>query len=78
MPIEAMKFSVNRIADVSHQYEHHARMLWALNKYIAKHVSGIRRAKKSETIDGTHVRVAAIPSENGDFVRWRLGSIKVH
>ena len=37
----------------------------------------IRREKKSEAIDGTHVRLAAIPSEKGDFVRWRLGSIEV-
>ena len=34
--------------------------------------------KKSEAIEGTHVRMAAIPSENGDFVRWRLGSVEVN
>ena len=34
--------------------------------------------KKSEDVDGAHVRLAAIPSEKGDFVRWRLGSIEVN
>ena len=27
---------------------------------------------------GIHMRVAAIPSEKGDLVRWRLGSIEVN
>ena len=30
------------------------------------------------TVDGTHVRLAAIPPEKGDLVRWRLGSIEVN
>ena len=38
----------------------------------------IRRGNKSEAIDGIHVRMAAIPSENGDLVRWRLGSIEIN
>ena len=38
----------------------------------------IRRVKKSEAIDGVHVRMSAIPSENEDFVRWRLVSIEVN
>ena len=58
-----------------HEYEHHAGKLWGRDKCVAKHVSVIRRVKKSEATDGTHVRVAAIPSENGDLVRWRLGAI---
>ena len=32
---------------------------------------------KSWNTDGIHVRMVAIPSENGDLVRWRLVSIKV-
>ena len=63
LPIEAMKSSANTIAGVSYQYELRS--------------SVIRRVKRSGAIDGTHVRMAAIPSENGDFVRWRLGRIKV-
>ena len=38
--------------------------------------SVIRRRKNSEAVHGIHVRMAAIPSENGDFVRWRLVSIE--
>ena len=38
----------------------------------------VRREKKSETVDGTHVRLAAIPSEKVDFVRWRFVSIDVN
>ena len=78
LPIEAMKYSVNTIADVSYQYEHYTRKLWDRDKCVAKHFSVIRRVKKSEAIDGIHVRMAAIPSENGDFVRWRLASIEVN
>ena len=33
--------------------------------------------EKSEAVDGAHVRLAAIPPEKGDFVRWRLGGIEV-
>ena len=40
--------------------------------------SVIRRVKKSEAIEGTRVRVVAIPSENGDLVQWRLVSIDVN
>ena len=65
LPIEAMKYSVNMIADVSHQYEHYARKLWDRNKHVAKYFNTIRRGKKSETIEGTHMRMAAIPSELG-------------
>ena len=32
----------------------------------------------SEAIDRTHVRLAAIPSEKGDLVRWRFVSIGVN
>ena len=46
--------------------------------FVAKHVSVIRRVKKSEAIDGTQVRLAAIASEQGDPVRWKLGSIEVN
>ena len=38
----------------------------------------IRGVKKSETIDGTQSRLAAIPSEQEDLVRWKLGSIEVN
>ena len=68
LPIEAMKYSAN--ADVGYQYEHYIGELWDQDKCVAKHFSVIRRGKKSEVIGGIHVRVAAIPSENGDFVRW--------
>ena len=47
------------------------------NKCVAKHFSVIRRGKKSEAVDGTHVRLAAIPSEKEDLVRWRFVSIEV-
>ena len=48
------------------------------DKCVAKHFSVIRRGKKSEAIDGIHVRMAAILSENGDLVRWRLVSIDLN
>ena len=35
------------------------------------------RERKSEAVQGTYVRLAAIPSEKGDLVRWRLGRIEV-
>ena len=47
-------------------------------KSVAGHQAEIRRVKKSETVEDTHVRLAAIPSEKGDFVRWRLVSIEVN
>ena len=56
---------VNTIADVSHQYEHYAGKLRDRNQCVAKHFSKIRRWKKNEAIEGTHMRVAAIPSEFG-------------
>ena len=46
LPIEAMNYSANTIADVSHQYEHYARKLWDRNKYATKHFSVIRRGRK--------------------------------
>ena len=73
-----MKYSVNSIADVSYQCEHYTGKLWDRDKCVAKHFSVIRRGKESEATDGTHVRMAAIPSENGDLVRWRLGSIEIN
>ena len=63
--IEAMKSSVNTVAGVSYQYEHYTGNLWDRDKCVAKHFSVIRRVKKSEAIDRTHVRTAAIPSEKG-------------
>ena len=42
------------------------------------HFSVIRRGKKNETIDGSHVRMAAIPSEKVDLTRWRIVSIEVN
>ena len=50
------------------QCEHYTGRLWGV----------IRRVKKSEAIYGIHVRVAAIPSETGDFVRWRVVTIEVN
>ena len=38
--------------------------------------SVIRRVKKSEAIEDTRLHLAAIPSEKGDLVRWRLGRIE--
>ena len=73
-----MKYSANTIADVSYQHEHYTGKLWDRDKCVAKHFSVIRRGKKSEAIDGIHVCMAAIPSENGDLVRWRLVSIEVN
>ena len=43
----------------------YARKLWDRNKHVAKYFSTIRRGKKNETIEGTHMRMAAIPSELG-------------
>ena len=40
--------------------------------------SETRRVKKSEAIDGTHVRMKEIASENEDFVRWILASMEVN
>ena len=73
-----MQYSANTIADVGYQYEHYTGKLWDRDKCVAKHFSVIRRGKKSEAVDGTHVRLAVIPSEKGDLVRWRLGSIEVN
>ena len=78
LPTEAMKYSADTIADVSYQYEHYTQKLWDRDKCFAKHFSVIRRVKKREATDGFHVRMAVIPSENGDFVRWRLVSIEVN
>ena len=75
--IEAMKYSVNTIADVSYQYEQYTGKLWDRDKCVAKHFTVIRRRKKNETFGGTHVRMAVVPSEDGDLVRWRLVSIEV-
>ena len=69
-PVEAMKYSANTIADVGYKDEHYTEKLWDRDKCVAKHFSVIRRVKKSEAIDGTHVRMAAIPPEKGDLVRW--------
>ena len=77
LPVETMKYSANTIADVGYQYEHYTGKLWGRDKCVAKHFSVIRRGKKSETVDGTHVHLAASPSEKGDLVRWRLDSIEV-
>ena len=77
LPVKAMKYSANTIADVGYPYEHYTGKLWDRNKCVAKHFSVIRRGKKCEAVDGTHVRMAAITSEKGHLVRWRLGSIEV-
>ena len=37
-----------------------------------------RRVKKSEAIDGTHVRMKVIAHNRGDLVRWRLVSMEVN
>ena len=78
LPVEAMKYSANTSADVGYQHEHFTEKLWDRNKCVAKHFNVIRRVKKSEAVDGTHVRLAAIPSEKGDFVRSRFVSIEVN
>ena len=68
LPIQAMKYSANTIAEVSYQYEHFSRKLWDRHKHVAKYFSVIQRGKKSETVEGTQVRMAAIPAEKGDLV----------
>ena len=66
------------IDDVSHWYDHYTGKLRNRDEYMARRkkecdqmeaFSVIRRVKKSEAIDGTHVRMKEIASENGDFVR---------
>ena len=52
--------------------EHYTGKLWDRGKCVAKHFSVIRRGKNIEATDGIHVLMAAIPSENGHFVRWRF------
>ena len=37
----------------------------------------IRFVKKSEAIDGSHVRMKVIASEKGDLVHWRLARMEV-
>ena len=64
LPVEAMKYSANAIADVNYQHEHCTGKLRDRNKCVPKHVSVIRRVKKSEAIDGNHGRMTGIPSEN--------------
>ena len=76
LPVEATKYSANTTADVGYQYEHHTGMLWTETSALQSIFSVIRRRKNSEAVHGIHVRMAAIPSENGDFVRWRLVSIE--
>ena len=78
LPVEATKYSANTIANVNYQYEHYTGEWWDRDKCVAKHFSVIRREKKGEAADGIHVRMAAIPSENGDLVCWRLVSIEVN
>ena len=46
LPIEAMKFSANTIADVGYQYERQTGKLCDGNKCVAKHFSVIRRGRK--------------------------------
>ena len=41
LPLEAMKCSVNTIADVSNQDEHYTRKVWDRDKCVAKHFSVI-------------------------------------
>ena len=65
LPVEAMKYSANTIADVGYQYEHYTGKLWDRHKCVAKHFSVIRRGNNSEAIEGTPGRLAAIPSEKG-------------
>ena len=78
LPVEAMKYSAHIIADVGYQSEHYTGKLWYRNKCVAKNFNVIRRRKKSEPIDYMHGRMAAIPSEKGDLVCWRLGSIELN
>ena len=73
LPIEAVKYSANTIADVSRQY---TGKVWDRDQYATRHFSVIRRVKKSEAIEDTRLRLAAIPSEKRDLVRWRLGRIE--
>ena len=36
----------------------------------------VRRVKKREATDGTHVRMKIIAHNKGDLVRWRLVSVE--
>ena len=70
LPVEARKFHVNTMADVSHQKEHCDEKLGDRKKHVAQYFSVIRRGKKSEAIHGTQMRMAAIPSEVENLVSW--------
>ena len=82
LAIEVAKdeFSVDTIDDDSRLYDHYTKKLLDRHKYIAERKKEldqveaycvIRRVKKSETIDGTHVRMKEIGKlryEFGEFV----------
>ena len=80
LPVEAInESSVNTTEDVSHRYCHYTGNLRDQDMYIAeqekefvrmKGFSVIRRVKRCEVTDGTHVRMRAIASEEGDRVCW--------
>ena len=65
-----MKFHMNTIADVSRKYEHYDGKLGDRNKHFAEYFSVIRRGKKNEDSNCTQMRMAAIPSEVENLVRW--------
>ena len=75
LPIETKESSVDKVEDVSHRYDRYTGNLRDLDKYIAerkkefdqmKGFSVIRRVKRSEVIDGTHVRMREIASGKGN------------
>ena len=87
LAIEVAKdeFSVDTIDDDRRRYDYSSGKLLDRDKYIAggkkelnqmEAFGVIRRVKKSEATDGTHVRMKVIASEKGDLVRWRLVSME--
>ena len=79
--------SVNVIHEDSRRYDYYTGQLLDRDKYTVGRKkehdqlesSGvIRRVKKSEATDGTHVRMKIIAHNKGGLVRWRLVSMEVN
>ena len=78
LSMETIKFSASTIADVSYQFQHYIGKLGDGNEHVAKHFGVIRRKKKSESIDGTKRRMAAVLIEAGNLGSWRFVNSKVN
>ena len=91
MVVAKDEFSVDTIDDDSRQFDHYTGKLLDRDKYITEREKEldqveaycvIRRVKKSEAIDGTHVRVKemvsyATSSRNSCIGRWTRSSKKL-